>query len=216
LNLCHRDSDATPAPLEPGRRYTVKLALDNAAHRFHAGNRIRLSISTTYWPLILPAPEPVNLTLFAGSSYLTLPVRPLRGADRDLHPFGPPFVPPVAIKSISSKPGSNVVEWDVVNKKQVIRHAVGDSVGLLTAIGTRLVGNMAMRSEIGDDDTTGSIATEYAMGWQRDSWSPRVVAAAKITTTKSEFLIWGELNAFDGEEKLFTRTWDRKIPRQLV
>jgi hypothetical protein len=75
---------------------------------------------------------------------------------------------------------------------------------------------MAMRSEIGDDDTTSSIATEYVMGWQRDRWSPRVVASAKITTTKSDFAMWGELKAFDGDEQVFTRTWDRKIPRQLV
>jgi putative CocE/NonD family hydrolase len=216
LNLCHRDGDAAPTALEPGRRYTVKISLDNAAHRFHAGNRVRISISTTYWPLILPAPEPVTLTVFTGSSRLTLPERPTRAADDQLRPFGPPFVPPVAVQTLSSKPGSTIVEWDGVNKKQVIRHEVGDSVVLLTAINTRLVGNMAMRSEIGDEDTTSSIATDYVMGWQRDPWRPRVVASAKITMTKSDFVMWGKLTAFDGDEQVFTRTWDRKIPRQLV
>jgi hypothetical protein len=216
LNLCHRESDSAPTALDPGRRYTVKLSLDNAAHRFHAGNRIRVSISTTYWPLILPAPEPVNLTVFTGSSRLTLPVRPLRAADANLQPFGPPFVPAVAVRSISSKPGLHVIEWDAVNKKQVIRHEVGDYVDLLTAINTRLIGNSIARSEIGEDSTTGSIATQYVVGWQRGEWSPRVVASSKITTTKSEFVLRGELTAFDGEEKVFTRTWDRKIPRQLV
>jgi putative CocE/NonD family hydrolase len=216
LNLCHRDGDAAPTALEPGRRYTVKISLDNAAHRFHAGNRVRISISTTYWPLILPAPEPVTLTVFTGSSRLTLPERPTRAADDQLRPFGPPFVPPVAVQTLSSKPGSTIVEWDGVNKKQVIRHEVGDSVVLLTAINTRLVGNMAMRSEIGDEDTTSSIATDYVMGWQRDAWRPRVVASAKITMTKSDFVMWGKLTAFDGDEQVFTRTWDRKILRQLV
>jgi uncharacterized protein len=216
LNLCHRDSDAAPSALEPGRRYTVKLALDNAAHRFHAGNRLRISISTTYWPLILPAPEPVKLALFTGSSHLTLPVRPTRAADANLRPFGPPVVPPIAVRPISSKPGLHLVEWDAVNKRQVIRHEVGDGVVLLTAVNTRLIGKATVRSEIGEDQTTGSIATEYVVGWQRDAWSPRVVGSSKITTTKSDFLMWGELNAYDGEEKVFTRTWDRKIPRQLV
>ena len=108
------------------------------------------------------------------------------------------------------------MEWDAANKRQVIRHEVGDGVVLLTAINTRLIGKATVRSEIGEDQTTGSIATEYVVGWERESWKPRVVGSSRITTTKSDFLMWGEINAFDGEEKVFTRTWDRKIPRQLV
>jgi len=216
LNLCHRESDESPAALEPGRRYTVKLLLDNAAHRFHAGNRLRLAISTAYWPMILPAPEPVALTLFTGASKLTLPLRPPRAQDAQLRPFAPAFVPAAAVQPVSSKPGLHVIEWDAVNRKQVIRHEVGNGVVLLTDIKTRLQGNCTMRCEIGDNDTAGSIEYQYVMGWERERWRPRVVASSKVTTTKSEFLMWGEINAFDGEEKIFTRTWNRKIARQLV
>lgn len=216
LNLCHRDSDASPAPMEPGRRYTVKFALDNAAHRFHIRNRLRIAISTAYWPLMLPAPEPVTLRLFTGSSSLTLPVRPTRPEDAQLHPFGCAFVPPIAIEQVSSTPGMHTIEWDVVNKRQVIRHEVGNSVVLLTAINTELRGRATMRSEIGEHETTGSIEYEFFRGWARESWRPHVLAYSKVTTTQSDFLIRGELNAFNGEEKVFTRAWDRKIPRQLV
>jgi uncharacterized protein len=216
LNLCHRDSDAEPAPLVPGQRYTVRVPLDNAAHRFHAGNRLRVSISTTYWPLILPAPEPVRLTVFTGSSRLTLPVRPARTADATLHPFGPPVVPTVPLSPVSSNPGLHRVEWDAVAKRQVIRHEVGDGTDLLTAVNTQLIGKATVRSEIGEDDTTGSIATQYLIGWQRDRWKPRVTGSSKITTTKADFVLWGEIVAYDGEEKIFSRTWERNIPRRLV
>jgi uncharacterized protein len=216
LNLCHRESDADPSALVPGQRYTVKISLDSAAHRFHAGNRLRIAISTTYWPLILPAPEPVRLTLFTGSSRLTLPVRPERPADRRLRPFGPPQVPVVAVQPVSSNPGSHVIEWDAVNKRQVIKQDIGDSVVLLTPIQTRLVWKASSRSEIGETDAAGSIATRYVIGWERDRMRPRVEARSTITTTAAEFLIRGELNAFDGDEKVFTKVWDRRIPRQLV
>ena len=216
LNLCHRESDAEPAPLVPGQRYGVRVPLDNAAHRFHAGNRLRVSISTTYWPLILPAPEPVRLMVFAGASRLTLPVRPARAADAKLQPFGPPFVPPVPLKPVSSNPGLHRVEWDAVAKRQVIRHEVGDGVDLLTAVNTQLIGKATVRSEIGEDDTTGSITTQYLIGWQRDRWQPRVTGSSKVTTTKLDFVLWGEIVAYDGEEKIFSRTWERKIPRRLV
>jgi uncharacterized protein len=216
LNLCHRDSDAEPTPLVPGQRYTVRVPLDHAARRFHAGNRLRVSISTTYWPLILPAPEPVRLTLFAGSSRLTLPARPPRAADSALKPFGPPFVPPVALKPVTSNPGLHRVEWDAGARRQTIRHEVGDATVLLTAVNTELIGKTTVRSEIGDYDPTGTISTQYLIGWQRDRWKPRVTGSSKITTLKSDFVLWGELVAYDGDEKIFTRTWERKIPRRFV
>jgi uncharacterized protein len=216
LNLCHRTSDEQPSALEPGRRYNVEVSLDNIARRFHAGNRIRIAISTAYWPMILPSPEPVTLTLFTGASKLTLPIRPLDEADAQLRPFAPPFVPAAAVQIVSSKPGMHIIEWDAVNKKQVIRHEVGDGVDLLTDIKTRLVGSSKMRCEIGENDTSGSIEYQYEMGWERERWRPRIVASSKIATSRTEFLLWGEIDAFDGAEKIFTRTWNKKYPRRLV
>jgi hypothetical protein len=117
---------------------------------------------------------------------------------------------------VSSNPGVHTVEWDAVNKRQVIRHEVGDGTVLLTAVNTRLIGKATVRSEIGEDETTGSITTQYLIGWERDEWSPRVIATSKITTTPSDFVLRGEMTAFNGEEKVFARIWERKIPRRLV
>ena len=56
LNLAHRDGHETPAPLVPGRRYQVRIQLNDAGAVFPAGHRIRVALSTTYWPMIWPAP----------------------------------------------------------------------------------------------------------------------------------------------------------------
>jgi hypothetical protein len=37
-----------------------------------------------------------------------------------------------------------------------------------------------------------------------------------VTMTKQAFLLEGTLAAFDGEEKVFFRTWQKTIPRRLV
>src|SRR5262249_20652709 len=68
LNLTHRESHETPEALQPGERYRVAVQLNDIAHAFAAGNRIRVAISTTYWPLIWPSPEPVTLNVFTGAS----------------------------------------------------------------------------------------------------------------------------------------------------
>ena len=75
LNLTHRDSHEHPRPLEPGRRYRVEIQLNEAGHRFAAGNRVRIALSTAYWPISWPAPEKATLTITAGESTLALPVR---------------------------------------------------------------------------------------------------------------------------------------------
>ena len=82
LNLTHRFSHEHPEPMTPGRRERVRIKLNDVAYAFDAGHRIRLAISTTYWPMVWPSPEPVTLSLFTGESSLSLPVR---------RPPGPPM-----------------------------------------------------------------------------------------------------------------------------
>ena len=92
---------ASRRALEPGRRYRVRVPLNDVAQAFPAGHRIRLALSTAYWPTAWPAPEPVTLTLYAGASALTLPVRPPdpggRGARRRCRPLETPPPLPVTV-----------------------------------------------------------------------------------------------------------------------
>src|SRR5690606_38899383 len=90
LNLTHRNGHERPEPLEPGRRYRVRVELNDAAHAFPPGHTIRLAVSTSYWPIAWPTPTQVTLALFPAASRLVLPVRPPRPEDGALRPFGPP------------------------------------------------------------------------------------------------------------------------------
>ena len=75
LNLAHRESHERPEPLEPGRRYPVRLQLNDIAHAFPPGHRIRLALSTTYWPIAWPSPQAATVTVLTAGSRLSLPVR---------------------------------------------------------------------------------------------------------------------------------------------
>src|SRR5262249_26584426 len=87
LNLTHRDSHAAPTPLAPGQRYTARLKLNDAGAVFPAGHRLRLALSTNYWPMGWPAPEQATVTILGGT--LELPVRPAP-AREPLAPLPPP------------------------------------------------------------------------------------------------------------------------------
>ena len=57
LNLTHRDGQDRADPLEPGSRYELAVCLDAIAHSFPAGQRLRVGISSAYWPWAWPSPR---------------------------------------------------------------------------------------------------------------------------------------------------------------
>ena len=88
LNLTHRDDHEQPALLAVGERYRVRIQLNDAGSVFPAGHKVRLAISTAYWPMIWPSPETATLQIFAGT--LDLPQRSPNVADARLSPFPEP------------------------------------------------------------------------------------------------------------------------------
>jgi uncharacterized protein len=89
LNLTHRAGHEQPALLAIGERYRVRIQLNDMGSVFPPGHKVRLAISTDYWPMIWPSPETATLLLiFAGT--LDLPQRSPNDADARLSPFPEP------------------------------------------------------------------------------------------------------------------------------
>jgi predicted acyl esterase len=75
LDLAHRDGDTVAAEVRPGRRIKVRVPLFPTGYAFRKGNRIRVAVSTSYWPVIWPTAVQPTLTLIAGKCHLELPER---------------------------------------------------------------------------------------------------------------------------------------------
>ena len=63
INLSHHISHEFPEKLSPGKFYKVAFDLNHCGWRLKKGNKLRLALSTTYWPIIWPDPEVVNVKL---------------------------------------------------------------------------------------------------------------------------------------------------------
>ncbi|CAF1403361.1 unnamed protein product [Didymodactylos carnosus] len=63
LNLTHRDSHENPEPLQIGQVYSINITLSSTCVRIAAGYRLRLAVSTCYWPLVWPSAHPATVTL---------------------------------------------------------------------------------------------------------------------------------------------------------
>jgi len=219
LNLTQRNSNEVPEPLAPGKRYRVRIQLQDCAQVIKDGNRIRVAVSTTYWPMIWPSPEPVTLTLFAGNSTLTLPVRPGRPEDAQLRTFARPLSHgnPGTTVVRAQTPRLEVFEWDPGAQKLTLRNDKNFGSVRLDAIGTQMSSESHERSEILDHDPT-SARVEYGwkMSLKRDEWDTRCEAIVRMHLTQNDFVLGCDIKAYERDKEIFAKTWNRTIARRLV
>jgi hypothetical protein len=50
---------------------------------------------------------------------------------------------------------------------------------------------------------------------KRGRWSTRTEARTRLTATKTDWLIWGKLEAYEGKKLVFEREWNEKVERKL-
>ena len=220
LNLTHRNGHEAPEPLESGKRYPVCVQLNDIAHTFGAGSRVRIAVSTAFWPIVWPSPHPVSLSLYTGASTLSLPVRGPQSSDAEARPLPPPRhsrVHPTSVL-VEPEPGFTGFEVDMDTGTQsfICRADSGtkqfDRHGWTTSVKTDY------QYHIHPDDPTSACvdlaATEtYGREGQLDA---RIVARQKMTCDETHFLIEAELDVFDGEQQLYSRQWNKRIARDGV
>jgi uncharacterized protein len=224
LNLTHRDDHGEPAPLEPGQRYRVTMRLNDIAHAFPAGNTIRLAISTSYWPIAWPAPEPVTLTVFGGAGTLDLPTRPASPLDATLPDFPPPeWGPSRENVKLRHAPFTRKMERDLTTGETI--HTLesdggelgGAALAAIEAIDLNIGHRMVKTFRIGETDplsARGELKQRTIL--KRDDWSIRIETETCLTATAEAFRFVATLRAYEGEAEVFKRDWDESIPRDLL
>jgi putative CocE/NonD family hydrolase len=222
LNLAHRDSHAAPSPLEPGRKYRVRVKLNDCGHRFAAGHRLRVAISTAYWPMVWPAAADAVLTLAAGESRLLLPVRAAR-ADDGGKPFADPEAAPHA-RTTKLSEGRIVrrYSYDPVQERALYLTdadggVFGEGMMRFDEIGTAQDHALKRELSIGPHDPLSAsyrLTSSYVM--QRPGWDIRIQILCTMTCDAETFFLAGEMEAFEGDRSFVRRTWREEIPRDLV
>ncbi|MBV9813402.1 MAG: CocE/NonD family hydrolase, partial [Acetobacteraceae bacterium] len=187
LNLTHRDSDAVPTPMIPGQRTRVTLTLPETGYRFAAGHRIRIALSTTYWPVVWPSPRSVLLALFAGACRLVLPVRAGTAEDATVTFDPPESAPALPIAVLEPAALRRTTEEDLLTG--VTRYVVEAEGGLLgparrfriEPTGTVMGHAMRQCFEIAADDPISAraeITQIYEM--ERGDWAIRLQTATRF------------------------------------
>jgi putative CocE/NonD family hydrolase len=224
LNLTHRDGHERPLALEPGHRHRVVVHLNDVAHAFPEGHVVRVAVSTCYWPVVWPSPEPVTLTLFTGTGHLDLPVRPARTGDEELPPFGPPEQAPVPeSRAVTHNRGRRSREHDPTTG-EIVSIAFRDGGENGTAALSRLpdidldFGHAFRRTHRIRDDDPLSAKCELVQRsvLRRTGWLAQVDCRTELTADANQFRVRATLSASHNGEQIFSREWDQRVPRRLM
>jgi putative CocE/NonD family hydrolase len=214
FNLTHRESRAAPATLEPGRRYAVTVRLNEIAHVFAPGHRLRVSISTGCFPLTWPSPEPVTLTLHAGESAIDLPF--LRdGTMRVVDPFGPPeHSRPRPFTVLRPGVDERRIIYDLGTGTTTLRVWRDDGCTRIDDIGTEVSFSKLKETSIADGDPLSmrvTVAVSHA--FRRDDWDARLDTRIVMTCDKKNFRLQSDIDAYADGIRIFSRSRPYTIAR---
>lgn len=224
LNLAHRDGHETPNAMEPGKRYRIAIRLPSIAYAFPEGHRIRLSLSTNYWPIIWPSPVPVTLTLFTGASRLALPIRRPDRRDAALPAFGAPERGPgVPVTKLEDTILRRAIERDPMTGRVVVTmQAAGGVLGphrryRIDPIDTEMAHTIVKRLEITEDDPlSASVELVQTMAMGRAGWRVAIEVRTKLTCDKTHFHVDASARASLNGTEISARSWRTEHRRALL
>ncbi|MFD0911573.1 CocE/NonD family hydrolase [Ruegeria arenilitoris] len=214
LNLTHREGHSSPKTLIPGQVYDIEVVLDHIAYRVPKGHRLRVAVSSAYWPLIWPSPETAELHLTGGT--FTIPLRDW--SDRDEWQFAPPDADsPWQVTQLREATHARRVETDMTTG--VIDLVIEDDFGLVEDADHGLVsgGTAFERWSIHPDDPLSARGLcEWVQETRRDGIQLRTEANCEMWSDRSNFHLRATLDAFENDVKIFSKTVEDTIPRDQM
>jgi putative CocE/NonD family hydrolase len=221
FNLNHLAGHDKPQKLTPGKRYKARIDLNALGHRFVAGHRLRVSLSTAYWPLIWPSPERTTLTVHTGGTQIHLPVRapqPSDGSEPFLKPDAAPPAPStkVAEGKLLRTSTQNFIDGRVTYVTDAEGGVFGEGVRKFDEIDT--VVNHAIRRELTihpEDPASARFRDVQVHDLKRAGWDIHVVADTEMTCTRETFTLTGKVDAYENGQRVASRNWRETFKREF-
>ncbi|HEX2785964.1 MAG TPA: CocE/NonD family hydrolase [Ilumatobacteraceae bacterium] len=212
LNLSHRESNESPVVMEPGRFEHIDVLLDDTGYRFLAGHRIRLAVSTSYFPMVLPPPTHVRAIIAVGEgSFLEIPTPQdlvdieLAEPPEGLLPVYEQLSAGSARRDISrSSDGATVSTSISSDSGEVVHPANGmvwreihESVGTITA----------------GDPLSFECIEQLTVIRRRSGIETRCIARGRLTATATAWHVEASLEAFENDSVVFAKSWTDDVER---
>jgi putative CocE/NonD family hydrolase len=217
LNLSHRDSHEKPAPLKPGKYYDVTVELNEIAHTIPAGHRLRIAISTSYWPIAWPSPEPATVTVNPARSRLELPcLVSTKGLAKVS--FAPPEhaqAAPVTVKVAGAE--TRHVILDIESQRVNFTIKRDDGTYVIDDIGTEIALTKLKDFAVSRDGRAAPhslVAT--TVHYQRGDWDARTETRLAMTSDSTQFHMEAEVKTAVNGKPFVNRSFRRSFKRDCL
>ena len=198
--------------LVPGQRETIRVPLDHIAYAVPKGHRIRVAVSTSYWPLIWPAPEAPAVTLFAG--HVALDHTDSTGTWT--------FPPPDAAEPWQTeelRPENHIRKQDTDMTSGVVTLIIEDDFGKVRDAEHGLINGSIAREHWSihpDDPLSARGQCHWTDELERDDIRLRTETRCEMWSDATTFYLSATLEAFENDERIFEKSITDEIPRQLL
>ena len=211
LNLAHREDSENPSPVPVGDTLEIVLQLDHIAYCVPKGHRLRLAISTSYWPLIWPSPTVTTLTISAGQIVLPL----CRHANQNETELPPPVTEePMTFEELR-KPFHS--------RKTLVDHATGattleivDDFGKHRDVDHGLISGSTCHEHwtiLPDDPCSAQGFCRWTTELEHDETNLRVESYCTMMCDTDAFHLSAKLDAFENDDCQLHKIFIDSIPR---
>ncbi|WP_333814339.1 CocE/NonD family hydrolase [Tabrizicola sp.] len=207
LNLESRAGFDQHVPVVPGEMMDVEVKLCDVAYRFRRGRRIRIAVSTTYWPTVWPAEKPFTLTLDCAHSALRLPQPDALQTSARPVIFEAPAAS-IANARAQLRPGEmrRELKRDFITSEEILTVVVDDGLQRLSPhgleVGRRCVERYGIRP---DDPRSAWVEADWTMTLGRGDWQIRTEVRSSQRRTAAGVETRNCVLAYEGDRCVFRR-----------
>jgi putative CocE/NonD family hydrolase len=211
MNLTHLAGHDQVRDLEPGKTYQIEVALDHIAYRLPKGDRLRVSVSTSYWPLLWPMPQAGTLTVTQGTLHLPISQHGTQ-AERV---FPDPDAAP-AWQTQTLRPANNERRRETDLKTGITRLEIIDDFGCVQDADHGMIIEAIAREwwDIHPDDPLSARGkTHWTERRARDDWDTRTETYATMWSDHTHFHISARLEAYENDRLIFEKDISESVAR---
>ena len=217
INMNHDENHEDVFPLSNNEIRNFTIMLDMIGERIHKGAKIRLSVSSAYFPMFWPNPEHTTIRVHTKGSSLTLPI--LNDADEFINDFSQnEGGKPLAKTDLKNGVYKRDISFDA--KTGAITTTLTDFSGVsrFDAHGLEMEMNNTDRMSIHPTNPScAMLESTFTSTWSRgDAWKCKSFSKQVLTCDKENFYLDVQIKVWEGKTEIFADSYKTTITRNGI